>query len=1360
MALVGDIQLQDSAVKPPALDTSKKFSAEGLTATTAFAVTDAGAGNTVSTTGLITAKSSNDVSAWLQTTKADGNVSLYLSNDARPDWALKVAGTASDAFVIGNSTGANDTCQYPAFSIGTAGAVGVGKTGASNILDITYRNSSTGGIVLTEATNSIASKFISEASSGSIGTTTNSKFGFRTNSATVGAFDTSGNFGIGTDAPGATLDVRGGAIFNEAGGAVDFRVEGDTKANLFFVDGSTDRIGIGTATPAVLIDVDEGDASCASVLMCVNGCICAVGYLGEKQGHTIEDAGVAETQRTGLNFVLTNVGCVVDDSSNDATVVCINGANTCVPFLMCDGSTSDPIPLTGGSIGNQLANDSSPCLGGTLNGCDENVCCICCLAIKGCYFGDGSQLTGVSSVPSSFSADCTIIGCDAGGNVAAGGAKIVLIGGNAGYNATTPSNIVVMGSSAALCMTTATDTVLIGTGSGRCVLTCAGNLALGAWSLYNECAGSFNTALGTCAGLTQKGATTNTFVGAYAGTAVSTGSGNVFVGYKAGCAATTGNCCLIIGNGTCDLITGDFNGGKVGIGTTTPGSALEVAYGATQKVAEFWGTAATSFVVVSSDAETQNNQSGIAFNATTGNIIGSANSVAGIAGLVTNSGGTLTGDMIFSVNGGDDYGENMRLTSDGSLGIGTTAVGGSPGAGSVQFHKDANNYVRIWDNATATMYLQANGANAPTIAMKNSDSDSLEITTFQRTNAGGNLYGQCRNGLMQVSGAPNGSFAIGTSNAKNLVLGTNNTAAVTIDSSQNIGIGQDPVTPGDSGSSQVSLAINNELILGELATTNGAISTADSLWINVDSNNNQSGAGINFAHNAYGTSGTILMTIKDTGLVGIGTTAPGDLLHLNSSGALSLAIQSTHANIANTFKLTVSDPSGTTGTTGSGIAISSDQCDRGLFFRQDGHVGIGTTAPTQKLDVYTADNGLPIMTMCNTAVCGRGLLLSAGCGCSDHYLMRLQNIASGSVFHFTGDGRLGIGTAAPEHTLHLQDVGQNSFNTKAVFDLEGTRNSGYTQATIELASEYGTGGSGNFRTSAIAAELIGDQSATDIVFYNESTERMRLTNGGRLGLGTADPGGIIEARTSVSGRYIFNGSNHNTSSNGEIFIRGCGTGNNHNYYQVQNDAGCGLVIGIAGSGASTVGANLGYIYMNQYGCVMTFHPTTGATYVNGAFSKASGSFRITHPLESKKDTHELVHSFTESPQADLLYSGWTQLTSGTATIDIDTIHDMTDGTFVALNRCIRVFTSNESDWDMVRGSVTGNQLTIESNNSSSVACVSWLVIGERCDKHMFDTDWTDEGGRVIVEPLADMTVGDIPDDPESVHNVNSVNKTE
>jgi hypothetical protein len=28
-----------------------------------------------------------------------------------------------------------------------------------------------------------------------------------------------------------------------------------------------------------------------------------------------------------------------------------------------------------------------------------------------------------------------------------------------------------------------------------------------------------------------------------------------------------------------------------------------------------------------------------------------------------------------------------------------------------------------------------------------------------------------------------------------------------------------------------------------------------------------------------------------------------------------------------------------------------------------------------------------------------------------------------------------------------------------------------------------------------------------------------------------------------------------------------------------------------------------------------------------------------------------------------------------------------------------------------------------------------MVIGERKDKHMYDTEWTDDNGKVIVEPL-------------------------
>ena len=137
--------------------------------------------------------------------------------------------------------------------------------------------------------------------------------------------------------------------------------------------------------------------------------------------------------------------------------------------------------------------------------------------------------------------------------------------------------------------------------------------------------------------------------------------------------------------------------------------------------------------------------------------------------------------------------------------------------------------------------------------------------------------------------------------------------------------------------------------------------------------------------------------------------------------------------------------------------------------------------------------------------------------------------------------------------------------------------------------------------------------------------------------------------------------------------------------------------------------------------------------VHGSLSKSSGSFKIDHPL--KPETHDLVHSFVESPQADNIYSGEIELIDGRAEINLDAEFNMTEGTIVALNRGFRTFTTNETDWDNVKGSVADNILTIVCQNPESTAKVSWLVIGERQDQHMYDTDWTDDNGKVIVEPV-------------------------
>ena len=195
-----------------------------------------------------------------------------------------------------------------------------------------------------------------------------------------------------------------------------------------------------------------------------------------------------------------------------------------------------------------------------------------------------------------------------------------------------------------------------------------------------------------------------------------------------------------------------------------------------------------------------------------------------------------------------------------------------------------------------------------------------------------------------------------------------------------------------------------------------------------------------------------------------------------------------------------------------------------------------------------------------------------------------------------------------------------------------------------------------------------------------------------------------------------------------------------------------IVNGLAGGSNAQYWKNV-----NIYGKIGTFNPNMKLDYTGkigigtttpahpldvvgninctGTLSKGSGSFRIDHPLANMSNTHNLYHSFIEGPQADLIYRGKVDLENGSASINLDTVSNMTSGTFEALNRNVQCFTSNESDWDAVKGSVSGNILTISCQNTSSTATVSWLVIGERKDKHMYDTNWTDDDGFVIPEQL-------------------------
>jgi hypothetical protein len=348
------------------------------------------------------------------------------------------------------------------------------------------------------------------------------------------------------------------------------------------------------------------------------------------------------------------------------------------------------------------------------------------------------------------------------------------------------------------------------------------------------------------------------------------------------------------------------------------------------------------------------------------------------------------------------------------------------------------------------------------------------------------------------------------------------------------------------------------------------------------------------------------------------------------------------------------------------------------------------------------------------------------------------------------NNRVGIGTASPAHPIDIH-------NDSPVINIRDTNGSG-TAATgyIEWEDSGGNNlayvGLGSGSTSTLHIANYVDNARID--FLTNSETQFAVTNKDNADsediavlMGTATGGtDVIDAIRMTKMGY---GASYQCTQFG---VAGGGRNISLMYDPSSNTSGafggngeCLVANGFKLLGANS--ANNGFVGMMRIagdntlriggnytvGGWLTFDTSGNATF-SGSLSKGSGSFKIDHPLESKKDTHHLVHSFVEAPQADNIYRGKVDLVDGSATVNIDSVAGMTEGTFVALNREVQCFTSNESDWDAVKGSVSGNILTITCQNNSSTATISWLVVGERKDQHMYDTDWTDENGKVIVEP--------------------------
>ena len=124
---------------------------------------------------------------------------------------------------------------------------------------------------------------------------------------------------------------------------------------------------------------------------------------------------------------------------------------------------------------------------------------------------------------------------------------------------------------------------------------------------------------------------------------------------------TVGSNQLLTGNGT-SALTSESN-------LTFDGSTLTVSSSA-QIPTEINSSNANPYLVIAAEAETQNDTAGIAFNATKGQAIGGANTMAKIYAKVTNSGGNpLYGNLYFHTTSAETDAEKMIIASDGNVTI-------------------------------------------------------------------------------------------------------------------------------------------------------------------------------------------------------------------------------------------------------------------------------------------------------------------------------------------------------------------------------------------------------------------------------------------------------------------------------------------------------------------------------------------------------------------------------------------------------------------------------------------------------------------------------------------------------------------
>ena len=543
--------------------------------------------------------------------------------------------------------------------------------------------------------------------------------------------------------------------------------------------------------------------------------------------------------------------------------------------------------------------------------------------------------------------------------------------------------------------------------------------------------------------------------------------------------------------------------------------------------------------------------------------------------LVTNNGGYYGGQAYFAsgswrnaVTGQGGYA--IRNTS----GVFTVYTGASTSAAGTAF-TDFAERMRIASDGTTT--LSVGGVSSTHSFLYNES--GAEIQLIDSTGAGPILLDNS-GGLARFYKVGTGSMSIGTTGVGAFLFQTNNVERMRITSAGLVGIGT--TSPGQILDVRPSA---NNIVQFETATH----STLTGLAAAVSFSRGNDGAtdlGAVFGWNngglamaareglAFATGGAInysatieRMRITSAGFVGIGTSSPATILHVDAASSTETARFETDGN--SPF-ISIYGSAGRHGYIQANDSTSGfivyNQLNRPMRFfnnavermriTETGNVGIGTSSPGQRLTIQGAGLILPAAGWSSGQTAflylgdtNNGVSATNG-GFSTYFNFNGHNwnVNGTEAMRIDGSRNVGIGTTTPGARLDVignARIGGGGGTFQGIL-LTNSDNSASAETVsfIDARNNLGTADGDMFfgHQTDGGSYIRWDTTAPGARNTDRRAERMRITPTGNVGIGTSSPGGKLD----VSGvfRVQTNGDVLGASSNsGAIMLCGGGAFN-------------------------------------------------------------------------------------------------------------------------------------------------------------------------------------------------------------------------